>query len=512
MPVAVRAGIVLVPVPRLGGAGGRQPVVGHRLVRGQPLLRRRTDVHGGIGQPGHVVQQPVLCLVCDPVRLGQAEPGVHREAGLGPDAVPDPAQPQVLDVMHTRYRAQARLRRVDQVRVDGVHDPPVDVAGGAAQHDQDRHRDEQPDDRVGQRETGQHADRPRHDGQRGEPVRTGVQAVRDQRGRPDPAADPDPVARDELVAGEADQAGDDDDADVRDGLLVDQPAYGLVAGDDRGQGDHRDDEQPGQVLGPAVAVGVAAGAGTPAEDERDPQRDRGQRVGEVVHRVGQQRDRAGDQDDRQLRDRGRQQHDQADLRRPDAGGAGLQRRVDRAGGVVAVRPDQRPHPAGEPTVVMIVVVVGAHPAILPQVTGGRAMEIVCLRHAESENVLAGASGAVPHAPLTAHGRRQAAALHLAVSRTYASSALRARQTAELIGPPVTVLAELAEVGISAREGEIDAALRRETADVLRAWVVDGDLQCPLWTRQCGVGAPLPHAAPFPVRWDGSRWHCPRWPA
>ena len=34
---------------------------------------------------------------------------------------------------------------------------------------------------------------------------------------------------------------------------------------------------------------------------------------------------------------------------------------------------------------------------------------------------------------------------------------------------------------------------------------------------CGLGgavwgAPLPHAAPFPVRWDGSRWHCPRWPA
>jgi alpha-ribazole phosphatase/probable phosphoglycerate mutase len=34
---------------------------------------------------------------------------------------------------------------------------------------------------------------------------------------------------------------------------------------------------------------------------------------------------------------------------------------------------------------------------------------------------------------------------------------------------------------------------------------------------CGLGgavwgAPLPHAVPFMVRRDGTRWHCPRWPA
>ena len=33
---------------------------------------------------------------------------------------------------------------------------------------------------------------------------------------------------------------------------------------------------------------------------------------------------------------------------------------------------------------------------------------------------------------------------------------------------------------------------------------------------CGLdgtvgGAPLPHAVPFSVRRDGTRWHCPRWP-
>jgi alpha-ribazole phosphatase/probable phosphoglycerate mutase len=184
------------------------------------------------------------------------------------------------------------------------------------------------------------------------------------------------------------------------------------------------------------------------------------------------------------------------------------------------------------------------------------VEIVCLRHAESENVLTGASGAVSGAPLTARGRAQAAGLDLAVDRAYASGAVRARQTAAALGVPVTVLPELAELGVGSRDGAIDAALRRETADALHAWVVTGDLDRRVADGEsgheilarmtaaltriagaggrpavvghvgsltlavsvlCGLGGtvwgtPLPPAAPFPLRWDESRWHCPSWPA
>jgi broad specificity phosphatase PhoE len=186
------------------------------------------------------------------------------------------------------------------------------------------------------------------------------------------------------------------------------------------------------------------------------------------------------------------------------------------------------------------------------------VEILCLRHAESENALAGVSGVVPLAPLTERGRAQAAALAdevQGVSRVYASRAVRARQTAEALDAPVTVLPQLAEMSIGRREGQIDAALREETAEVLRAWVVDGDLDRrvadgetgqEVLTRMttaltrvateggspavvghvgsltlvlsvlCGLGGtvwglPLPPAVPFVVHWDGTRWHCPRWP-
>jgi alpha-ribazole phosphatase/probable phosphoglycerate mutase len=180
------------------------------------------------------------------------------------------------------------------------------------------------------------------------------------------------------------------------------------------------------------------------------------------------------------------------------------------------------------------------------------VRVWCLRHAESENVTTG-TAAVPTTPLTARGRHQAiaAAQQLAtepLTRIYASTALRARQTAALLattpGLPITALPELVEV--------------RCTAEVLRAWVVEQDLgrraadgeagqqvvarvtaalqqiasAHPGETvavvghvasltvalgRLCSLGSgvwgtPLPHARPFLVAWDGHAWHCPTWPA
>ena len=190
----------------------------------------------------------------------------------------------------------------------------------------------------------------------------------------------------------------------------------------------------------------------------------------------------------------------------------------------------------------------------------------CLRHGESENVTAGIAGAVPSAPLTERGRHQAiqAAQALAgepISGVYSSTALRARQTAQLLaarsGLEVCALPELAEAGIGLHEGTADPAVRRRTAEVLRAWVVEQDLQQRVadgetghhvldrmtaafqqiagthpgqavavvghvasltlaLSQLCTIGArvwghALPHAHPFLVESDGQTWHCPTWP-
>lgn len=190
----------------------------------------------------------------------------------------------------------------------------------------------------------------------------------------------------------------------------------------------------------------------------------------------------------------------------------------------------------------------------------------CLRHGESENVTAGIAGAVPAAPLTGRGRHQAiqAARALAdepITSVYSSPALRAQQTAHLFaarfGVEVSALPELAEAGIGRHEGTADPAIRRRTAEVLRAWVVEQDLQQQVadgetgqhvldrmtaafqqiasthpgetvtvvghvasltlaLSRLCAIGPrvwgnALPHAHPFLVEWDGQTWHCPAWP-
>lgn len=193
------------------------------------------------------------------------------------------------------------------------------------------------------------------------------------------------------------------------------------------------------------------------------------------------------------------------------------------------------------------------------------LEVICLRHAESENVVAGVSGALPGAPLTERGRVQAAAMAHAltpVDHVYASTAERARQTAEAIshsqGVPVTAMPGLVEVGIGSLEGTADPATRARTAAVLRAWVVnedldervgDGETGYAVVTRiaeafetiatahrdggavavvghvasltaglsaLCGLGsavwgAPLPHAVPFRVLLDDRTWRCVTWP-
>lgn len=179
------------------------------------------------------------------------------------------------------------------------------------------------------------------------------------------------------------------------------------------------------------------------------------------------------------------------------------------------------------------------------------VRIWCLRHAESEHNTTG-TAAVPATPLTARGRQQAveAAQELAaepITAIYASTALRARQTAELLaatpGRPITAMPGLVEA--------------RCTADELRAWVVDRDLAqraedgetgeqvvarvmaafrqivgahpgatvavvghvaslTVALGRSCALGPGvwgtlLPHARPFLIEWDGRAWHCASWP-
>jgi broad specificity phosphatase PhoE len=185
------------------------------------------------------------------------------------------------------------------------------------------------------------------------------------------------------------------------------------------------------------------------------------------------------------------------------------------------------------------------------------VRVWCLRHAEAEHGTSGTAGGVPTAALTELGRQQAieAAWTLAaepITRVYTSTALRPRQTADLLA---TTLAAAPRLSITAMPELVGA---RCTAEILRAWVVEQDLGHRAMDGETGQqvvarvtaafetiarahpgesvavvghvasltvalgrlcslgvgvwGTPLPHARPFLVEWAGHAWRCPTWPA
>ena len=204
----------------------------------------------------------------------------------------DPSQPDLARVEHAGRGPQRALRLVDQGRIDGIHEPPVNLAGCLAQHNDNRRRDEQADDRIGPVPAKRGTSRAQQHRQGSKPVRAGMQPVSDQGRRADLPADPDAVPGDQLVAGEADHRRDANSDQARHRARMRKPCHRLVTSQHRRRGDDEHDHHPGQVLGPPVPVGITARGRAPPGDERDSQRHRRQRVSRIVQRVTEQRDRA----------------------------------------------------------------------------------------------------------------------------------------------------------------------------------------------------------------------------
>lgn len=104
---------------------------------------------GGLVQAGNVVDQLLLRFVRDRVGLDDVQGAFGGDLGLGAHPVPDPAKPDAVDSLDSGHARHGGGGIVDQVRVNRVHQPSVDVPGDAAQHRQDRDGDQQSDDGVG---------------------------------------------------------------------------------------------------------------------------------------------------------------------------------------------------------------------------------------------------------------------------------------------------------------------------------------------------------------------------
>ena len=116
----------------------------------RPAQRGRRDQCGG--EFWDSVGEFVFGVVSDAVSVAEAQPRVDVQFDVRMQAMPDPSHPHTANRAHPGLRRQRLFSGVDQVGVDSVKEATEYVADCGAQDCQDRHGDDQADDRIGQRE------------------------------------------------------------------------------------------------------------------------------------------------------------------------------------------------------------------------------------------------------------------------------------------------------------------------------------------------------------------------
>ncbi len=117
------------------------------------------DVDQGVREAGEAVEKGVSDTLGDVVAGGDVEVLVDEDADRGVELVADPAHPHVGDAVHAVDAGDQARGAGHQVGVHGVHEPVVDVAGGAPEHQHDGDGDGHADEGVGEGEPGRHPGR-----------------------------------------------------------------------------------------------------------------------------------------------------------------------------------------------------------------------------------------------------------------------------------------------------------------------------------------------------------------
>ena len=157
-----------------------------------PVVPARVGVDVGAGEVRHLVEQRVPGPLGDLMPVGDREALIDGHFSFGVEPVADPTQPHPTEAFDARHLAQHGLALVDDRRIDCVHHPEQDIAGGVPQNEDDDRRDQEARERIGGRKAQRNPDRAGDDAERGKAVGPRVEPVGYEGGRADLASDPDP--------------------------------------------------------------------------------------------------------------------------------------------------------------------------------------------------------------------------------------------------------------------------------------------------------------------------------
>ena len=215
----------------------------------------RVDVNCRIADIRERMAEVVRDFDSNFVSIGGGNSVGYRYMRLDLQAVAQPAGANVGYAFDARDMADLVSYLVGYLRIDAIEHARKYRFGRIPDDLEDKCRNQQPGDRIGQWKTYPQADGSGQDAQRCEAVDTGVEPVGDEGGAVYFAPDPDSKNRHRLVADKADYAGCGNRADEIDAYRVEQPVNGFVTGDDRTDQNHQDDGCPGQVFDTTQAVG-----------------------------------------------------------------------------------------------------------------------------------------------------------------------------------------------------------------------------------------------------------------
>ena len=106
----------------------------------------RVRVHNHAGQFRDCMDEVVFRGMGEIVGACERGVAVDVEVSIGMDLVTDPTHPDPADRHNSGNRLQAGFGRLNKVGIDGVHQPPQDLADRGPQHEDDGHSDQQADD------------------------------------------------------------------------------------------------------------------------------------------------------------------------------------------------------------------------------------------------------------------------------------------------------------------------------------------------------------------------------
>jgi hypothetical protein len=215
----------------------------------------------------------------------------------------------------------ARLGRITRlVGLGGGYGAPA-LPGDA----EDQDRDYEPDHRVGDAEADRDDCGAGEDAEADDAIDPGVVSVREKSGATQATTGPQPHSSCDLVADESDQPRRGKEPEVGEGARVDETVDRLSKRDKGADEYRQDDRKPGETLATCAA-----------EEEGEPERDRGQRVPEVVDQIREQRNAERPRVNHGLGKRRQRQDREAPSDGTDTGPRAKNRPIDRAVRVLMV--------------------------------------------------------------------------------------------------------------------------------------------------------------------------------